>query len=596
MRPRHLFLALVLVLLATSAGRAEESAKVGDRIDKLSFTDIHYLPRTLADFGAKKAFVLVFTNTSCPMARRYLPVLQALAQEYRTKEVQFVAVNAAEEDSIVAMATQAVQHEVEYPFVKDFGGVCARALGVRRTPEVVVLDGEQRLRYRGRIDDQYRLGGTRVAPTRRDLKEALDAVLAGRAVAVAETEVDGCPITFPQPRQPRAVAFAEQVAPILQKHCWQCHHAGGSAPFSLTSYKQASGRAAAVAEVVADGRMPPWFAGPEFGPFVNRRGLSDEERTTILDWVRSGAPGDGKKIPEPPAPPQSKWLIGAPDLVLETVVHKLPAAGDIPYMYAVLPYVFSADTWVQGVQILPDNPRVLHHCNLAFGSLAHGVSEENFITGVVPGGDAMALEDGVAFRIPKGSVLGLQIHYVATGKPEQCRVSVGLRYPRVAVQKQLRHLQLTTSRFAIPPGASAHKVAAARVLDRDVIGVGLFAHMHLRGKDMTFTAHLPDGTTDTLLIIPNYSFSWQVPYRWQPGQKRLPKGTRVECVAHFDNSAFNPFNPDPKATVRHGEQTHQEMMFGFFFYIDATGQLGLQIDPKTGAERKKEERPSSAGR
>jgi thiol-disulfide isomerase/thioredoxin len=386
------------------------------------------LPRTLADFGAKKAFVLVFTSTSCPLARRYLPVQQALAQEYRAKDVQFVAINAAEEDSIVAMATQAVQHEVEFPFVKDPGGVCARALGVRRTPEVVVLDGEHRLRYRGRIDDQCRLGGVRVAPTRRDLKEALDAVLAGREVIVAETEVDGCPITFPLPRKPRPVTFAEHVAPILQKHCWQCHRAGGSAPFSLTDYKQASARAEALAEVVAEGRMPPWFAAHEFGPFVNRRGLSDEERTTLLDWAGSGAAsGDGKKIPQPPAPAQSKWQIGEPDLVLQAAVHELPAAGDIPYTYAVLPHVFDADTWVQGVQILPDNSRVLHHCNLAFGSLAGGVSEENFITGNVPGGEVMALDDGVAFRIPKGSVLGLQIHYVATGKPEKCRVSVGLR-------------------------------------------------------------------------------------------------------------------------------------------------------------------------
>src|SRR5207253_6648887 len=114
-------------------------------------------------------------------------------------------VNAADEDSVVAMATQAVQHGVDFPFVKDVGGACARALGVRRTPEVVVLDGERRLRYRGRIDDRYRLGGTRPAPTRRDLKEALDAVLAGREVTVTETEVDGCPITFPKARKPREV-------------------------------------------------------------------------------------------------------------------------------------------------------------------------------------------------------------------------------------------------------------------------------------------------------------------------------------------------------------------------------------------------------
>jgi hypothetical protein len=577
-----LLLGLVLVGLP-AAVRAEDATRIGDRVGKLRFTDIRYLPRTLDDFGPRKAFVLVFTNTSCPVARRYLPVLQALSRDYLAGDVQFLAVNAAEEDSIIAMAAQAVQYEVEFPFVKDAGGACARALGVRRTPEVAVLDGERRLRYRGRVDDMHRLGGTRATPSRRDLKEALDAVLAGREVTVPETEVDGCPITFPQPRKPRKVSFAEHVAPILQKHCWQCHKTGASAPFALTSYKQASARADALAEVVAEGRMPPWFGAPDFGPFVNHRGLSEDERTTLLDWVRSGAaPGDLSKAPEPPAPPKNEWAIPEPDLVLQTGTHELAASGDIPYKMAVLPHFFAEDTWVQFGQIVSDNPRVLHHCNLAFGSLSMGVTEENFITGMVPGGEVMALEDGVAFRIPKGSVLGLQIHYVATGKPEKCQVTVGLRYPRVVVQQQLRHIQMTDHRFAIAPGAPAYKVAAGRVLDCDAVGVGLFAHMHLRGKDMTFTARYPDGKSETLLIIPNYSFSWQHPYRWEPGKKRLPKGTRLECVAHYDNSPFNAYNPDPKATVRHGPQTHHEMMYGFFFYTDAAEQLGLHIDTATG--------------
>jgi thiol-disulfide isomerase/thioredoxin len=586
--------AMAAVTLSSGQGSAPKQAasgdvpvvKIGNKIGKLKFLDIRYVPRTLADLGTKKAYVLVFTNTSCPVAKRYLPVLQAMSREYRDKEVQFVAVNAAMEDSVVAMATQAVQFDVEFPFVKDMTGDVARALGVRRTPEAVILDGKHQLRYRGRVDDQYRVSGSRPEATRHDLKDALDAVLSNKEVAVAETEVDGCPITFSVARQPREVTFAEHVAPVLQKHCWQCHQEGGSAPFSLTGYAQASKRAAAVAEVVADGRMPPWFASHEFGPFVNRRGLSDEERTILVDWARSGAAqGDAKKIAPPPPPPKSKWLIGEPDLVLQTSIYDLPAAGDIPYKYAILSHTFDQDTWVQGVQILADNPPVMHHCNLFYIS-GQSFKEENFITGNVPGGDVTALDDGVGFLIPKGSRLGLQIHFVSTGKAEKCRVSVGLRYPRSPVQKQLRHMQITDNGFAIPPGATAHKVSAERLIDRDIVGVGLFAHMHLRGKDMTFTAHLPDGKDETLLIIANYSFSWQVPYRWSPGQKRFPKGTRMECTAHFDNSAFNVFNPDPKATVRYGQQTHEEMMFGFFFYVAAEEKLGIEVDPKTGAQKK----------
>ncbi len=562
---------------------AYAAPKIGDTVGKLTFTDIRSLPRTLDDFGMKKAIVLIFVNTTCPIAQRYLPVLQSLEKEYRAKDVQFVAVNAAEEDTVIAMATQAVKFEITFPFVKDFGGNCAKSLGVTRTPEAVLLDAKRRIVYRGRIDNQFRLGGARNAPTSHDLRDALDAVLAAKKVAIAETEVDGCRIAFATVQKPRDVTYAEHVAPILKKHCWECHMPGGSAPFALVTHRQAATKAATIADVVADQRMPPWFASHEFGPFVNRRGLGDDERAILTDWAKLGAPaGDLKKAP-PPLPAQtSKWLIGKPDLIIESQEFELPAAGDIPYKYAILPHHFAEDTWVQGVQITSDNPLSLHHCNLAHGSLKGGISADNFITGYVPGGEPMNLDTGVGFLIPKGSFLGLQIHFVTTGKPEKCRIKVGLRYPRETIQSRLRVMQLFNTHFAIPPDAPAHKVRASRTLDTDVVGVGLFSHMHLRGKDMSFTAHTPDGQKETLLIIANYNFGWQLPYRWEPGKKRLAKGTRLECVAHFDNSAFNPYNPNPKATVRNGPQTRDEMMYGFFFYTTAGEKLNLRANPKTG--------------
>src|SRR5262249_48054127 len=234
------------------------------------------------------------------------------------------------------------------------------------------------------------------------------------------------------------------------------------------------------------------------------------------------------------------------------------------------------------VQILPDNPRVVHHCNMAYVTAKEGFSESNFITGTVPGGSPMLLENGVAFRIPKGATLGLQIHYVATGKPEKCRISVGFKYAKETVHKQLRHTLLVDKKFAIPPGAPAHPVSASKVLDRDAAVIGLFVHMHLRGRDMTFKTHSADGKTETLLLVPNYSFDWQMPYVFEPGKVRLTKGTRLEAIAHYDNSAFNPYNPDPGATVRDGPQTYHEMLNGFVFYTDAEEELNLNVDPKTG--------------
>jgi thiol-disulfide isomerase/thioredoxin len=584
-RPRLALLAALAAGCVLGASLAAADVKVGAKVDKLSFTDIHYLPRSLDDFPRAKAFAFVFTNTSCPVVQRYLPVLRQLDKDYRDKGVQFLAVDADGDDAVTAVAAQAVEHDVEFPFVKDFDGPCARALGIRRTATVVVLDGQHRLRYRGRIDDQYRFGGTRAAAEHHELRDALDAVLAGQEVAVAETPVDGCLIAFPEPPAANpAVTFAKDVAPILRKNCQECHRPGTAAPFALVTAREVASRADMVAEVVTQGRMPPWFGTGDHGAIVNRRGLTADERSTILTWVRSGMPkGDDTKLPPPPAEDTSQWQIGTPDLVLTAPFsHSLPAEGDIPYKYAVIPYAFPEDTWVQGVQILPDNPRVLHHCNLVYILPSEGYKQQNLITGTVPGADPLRLDHGIAFRIPQGAVLGMQIHYISTGKPEKCRVSVGLKYAGGHVERRLRHFLLEDSKFAIPPGASAYPVRVSRVLDRDVTGVGLFVHMHLRGRDMTFTAHSPNGTPETLLVVPNYNFSWQVPYRWEPGKKHFPKGTRLECVAHYDNSAFNPYNPDPAATVRFGQQTHDEMMNGFFFYTDDTEKLNLNVDPKTG--------------
>jgi hypothetical protein len=372
----------------------------------------------------------------------------------------------------------------------------------------------------------------------------------------------------------------------MRKHCQECHRPGTTAPFVLQTYEQAAAHANGMAEAVTAGRMPPWYASDDYGQFVNHRGLTAAERDTLVHWVRTGkAAGDLTKLPLTPPPEDPKWLIGKPDLVVAAPVHDIPAAGDVAYKYIVIPYSFPEETWVQRVQIRPNNPRVVHHCNMVYLTPGENYKQANFITGTVPGGSPMLLENGVAFRLPKGAKLLLQIHYVTTGKPEKCQIEVGFRYASGTVQKQLRHLLLVDNKFTIPPGAPAHEVKANKTLDCDALGVGLFVHMHVRGRDMTFLARTPDGKTEPLLLVPNYNFDWQMPYVWETGTKRFPKGTRLEAVAHYDNSAFNPYNPDPKAAVRDGLQTQQEMMNGFVFYTSADEDLRLDVDPATGQAR-----------
>jgi thiol-disulfide isomerase/thioredoxin len=596
MKRSHLALRAVACLagmtLLTSVEAREKKVPIGAEPEKFTFKDIRYLPRTLDDFGQAKAYVIVFTTTGCPLVQRYLPRLKELSAQYRDNDVQFLAVNVGPDDSIKEVAYQALEHGVDFPFVKDFDGECARALGANRTPQVVVLDAERKIRYRGRIDNQYRLGGVKPSADREDLKEAIEDVLAGRKVRVKETAVDGCAITFPATRPPnKSLTFAKDVAPLINKHCVECHRPGTAAPFTLTSYEKVAAKAGSIAEVVDEQRMPPWFAHPGFGKFMNQRGLTAEERDTIVQWARSGkTPGDLSHAPKPPEFPDTKWLIGEPDLIITaSQPETIPATGYIAYRYVILPHLFEHDTWVQGIQIMPGNSKVVHHANLAHASLTSGFDEDkNFITGIVPGGIPVDLDSSVAMMIPKGAGLVLQIHYVTTGKEETDQISVGLRFAKEPIHKRVRYKIIGDYKFRIPPGAPAYPVTAQKELECDATGVGLFSHMHLRGKDSTFFAHYPDGKTETLLSLPNYSFDWQLSYVWPRGAQHFPKGTKIECSSHFDNSPFNPYNPNPKATVRNGPQTHDEMMQGFLFYTDDSENLNLKIDPKTGKEIKEE--------
>lgn len=587
---RRCCLALVIGTLAAGGTAPAATPQIGDTVADLRFKDIWYQQRSLADLGSPKATVLVFVNLTCPLVKRSWPKLVRLDEAYGPRGVRIVAIDAVEGDEIAELARTGLEHGVTFPLVKDRGAAAAAALGAEFTPQAVVLDDKRRIAYRGRIDDQLRLGGERPAATREDLREALDDLLAGRPVTVPETPVDGCRITPPArpttpPAPTPAVTFHEHVAPLLAAHCQECHRDNGGAPFPLVTFDDVAGQAAAVAEAVAERRMPPWYASRR-EHFTNERGLDPAERRLVADWVRAGTPaGDPAKAPPAPAP-APEWELGTPDLVVTALgSDTLPADGFVDYRYVILPHVFLAETWVSGVEIKPSNPGTVHHCNLAYMAVGDPVDDSNFITGRVPGGTAMVLDEGLGFRIPANSVLVLQIHYTTTGKPETNRMRVGLTYPRVRIDRELKHLQVTTSKFEIPPGAPSHPVTASRTLPCDGFAVGMFAHMHLRGRDMTFTARPADAAPETLLVIPNYHYAWQQNYRFTPGTKRFPKGTKIEVTAHFDNSAFNPFNPDPTVAVPYGPQTIHEMMFGFFFYVPDEPPLGLEIDPKNGRVR-----------
>jgi mono/diheme cytochrome c family protein len=379
----------------------------------------------------------------------------------------------------------------------------------------------------------------------------------------------------PAPKEP--ITYAKHVSRIIQDRCQTCHHAGTAAPFSLLTYKDAVRWADTIREVVTEKRMPPWHADPHYGTWSNDRRLTKQEMDTLIGWLDTGMQtGDDRDLP-PARTYADGWVIGKPDVIFELPAEqKVPASGVVNYQYFVTPTNFKEDVWVQAAEARPGNRGVVHHIIVSFrdakakersGGRNNGLGD-GFIVGTAPGDMPLILPPGTARRIPAGADLVWQMHYTPNGKEARDKSQVGFIFYKgkepPKFNSQTRGAMNTN--FAIPPGDSNYLTESEWTVPRDTLLLSFMPHMHLRGKDFKYTAEYPDGHKEVLLSVPHYDFNWQTSYRLaQP--VRLPKGTRIHCVAHFDNSAANPANPDPKKEVTWGDQTFEEMMIGWVDFI-----------------------------
>ncbi len=365
---------------------------------------------------------------------------------------------------------------------------------------------------------------------------------------------------------------------------------------SFVNFQESRPWAKAIRDAVLTRRMPPWFADPAQGRFVNERRLTDREIETVVRWVDGGsAEGDPKDAPAP-RKFETGWTIGKPDLVIEMpVAFTVPASGTIEYTLFVVPTGFTEDRWVEKAEVRPGNRSVVHHSvvqvrepgaeymqdakpgvpfveppapvkNLpdtgegAFGfSPGRGVE---VLGAYVPGGVPYELAPGQARLIRKGSDLIFEMHYTTSGKPAKDRTQVGLIFAKQPPKQRVINALIVNENLRIPPGEPNHYVAARVKVHEEVDLVSIFPHMHVRGKAFEFRVVTPDGTAETLLRVPKYDFNWQLTY-YLDKSKRLPKGSTIECIGWFDNSPNNKSNPDPSKEVRWGNQTWEEMLIGF---------------------------------
>lgn len=588
---RRIFTTMLLVLIATATAAGDDPRPL-QQIENFRLSDYRGAEHSLADYRDRKLVVLVFLGSECPLAKLYGPRLAKLAAEYESKGVAFLGVNANVQDSISEIAAYARQHGVRFPVLKDTANRLADELGAVRTPEAYVLDGDRRVRYVGRIDDQYAVGSARTAPQRRDLKEALDELLAGQDVTVPVTESVGCHIgRIRKPRADAAVTYSNRIAHILQNRCVECHRDGEIAPFALTDYDEVVGWAETIQEVVQNHRMPPWHASEAYGKFENDRRMPEDEKEAIYAWVRAGAPeGDPKDLPEPRTWVSGWQLPREPDFVapITEKPFRVPAEGVVRYQYFDIDPGFTEDKWVDAIEIQPGNRAVVHHVLMVAGTERDIREFEGGAHGYhglfVPGQRVTPYAPGMARRIPAGSRLIFQMHYTPNGSEQFDQSRIGMTFVDPAsVKFEVRTASAVNTDLRIPPGDSNYRVESASPrLPVDALLLALNPHMHLRGKSFFYEAVLPTGERRPLLDVPHYDFNWQTAYRLAEPLE-LPKGTRIHCIAHFDNSDENLNNPDPSETVRWGQQTWDEMMIG---YYDYAVPVGSPLGPADEDERR----------
>jgi len=387
--------------------------------------------------------------------------------------------------------------------------------------------------------------------------------------------------------------FYQDVLPILETRCLSCHREGEAAPMPLRTYEQARPYARAIRDAVLRHTMPPWFAESPAGVFANDPRLTAAQIATIRHWADGGAPSG--RINAPARSWIEGWRIGTPDAVLTMPVpFELPANGEVDYRHVIVPTGFTEDRWVTAIEVRPASRAHVHHAVVfvrpprsvwfrdqpvgqlftAKGQSLQGLSTlDEVIATYLPGAEPHVLPDGHAKLIPAGSDLIFQMHYTTNGTGAADQTRVGMVFSKV--RPRIRHYSLSIAQgdFVIPPYDGAHKVQASFLVNTHTEIYALAPHMHLRGKSMRVRAVEPDDTERILLDVPRYDFNWQLVYR-PTKPLPIPRGTRLLIDAVFDNSAANRRNPDPRAEVRWGEQSREEMAVCFVDFL-----LPLPISP-----------------
>ena len=589
---KHLCLMFALgCLLVGSPVTAVAAPGAGDPVDLIGVrvTDVtghHH--RIGVSTGAVQPAVLVFLDTACPVATRYVPTLNALHGEAQAHGLSLYGILSNPAITWQASADFVDDFGVTFPVILDSTGDLALRLGPRVTSESFVISTADRVVYRGRIDDRFAaVGKLRTRITSHDLRTVIEALPDGGQPEPYATEPIGC--FHHDWGQPGAngtgldeVTYNRHIAPLLEANCVECHRDGGIAPFSLEGYDNAKRWHRMVAFMTGERLMPPWRAVPGFGAFRDARRLSHHQIALLASWSENGARlGDADDTMPVSLRPDFKWRLGEPDLVLSMPEpFPVPADGDDIYRYFVIPTGFVEDKVVVALEFSPGDPKVVHHADylMDYGGRARAEDakdeEPGFsvfgtggfldynawgIGGWTPGTDPYVLDEGLGMWLPRGGDLVLEVHYHLNGKATTDQSEVGFYFAKEPVSRYVDGVVIGTQDLRILPGEKNYWRRFSMDVPSGMTLTDVTPHMHFLGREFIAIATLPDGSERPLIRIADWDFRWQNTFTYRE-PVHLPAGSRIDAWIRYDNSADNPQNPalEPE-TVTWGWETTDEM-------------------------------------
>ncbi len=564
-----------------------------------------------------KAVCFAFLHPACPLAQEYGPVLGQLAAEFAADRIRFVGV-ACECDDSAEIEAYRKKFGITFPIHLDEDFTLAETLDATVTPEVVLIDGDRRIRYAGRIDDRYKVRGV-MSPGTPDgeLRAAILDLVAGRAVREPRTKAVGCPLDRPaRPTVPasdtQVPTFFRDVLPVLHAQCQRCHSPGQAGPFNLLSYDDAVEWIDIGLEEIDARRMPPAQIESDFD-FTAPKPPTAAEVAMLREWVSAGKPeGDPADAPTlEPLPDSSAFQedLGLPDVILEQPEPtQLGSHGNDLYRNIVFPLDRDEDLRLRAIQFLPGNRKVVHHALI--GHLPRETAEQairehggsdgfshpddraggfqdphgigfrvppirddgqpraSFVSGFVPGVRATVAPADAAVVIPAGCDISAQAHYVRTGKMETDSSRIGIWLEKRQPHNVMNMIYLSGDFAVVPPGVTDFRVTGSYTLPLDADFVGVIPHTHQLARWVEIRVHVPGEEQPRLLLrVPHWDYNWQSPYNLK-NPIRFPSGTRFEAECSYDNSAANPRNPsDPPRNVWHNETINDEMLLPMFTFV-----------------------------